>query len=94
MQNNNAIHDDSFRPARNGHALASLILGLISIIAWIIPLFGIPIAIIGIIMGVMGRKSSKKGMATAGLVLSIIFLLASIANAGLGAYLYMNMLEY
>ncbi len=58
-------------------AVASLVLGIISVvIAVIFPVvgwIGIIVGIIGIILGVLGRKDpEKKGMATAGMVLSII----------------------
>ena len=62
-------------------AIASLILGIISLI---LSFFGLGIisvftAIIGIILGVLGRKDpEKKGMATAGLVCSIIALVLGI----------------
>lgn len=69
-----------------GKALASLILGLFSIIAWIIPLFGLPVTVVGLIMGILGRKSTRKRMAIAGIILSIIFLIATVVNASLGAY--------
>jgi hypothetical protein len=37
-------------------------------------------------MGVVGRKSTKKNMATAGLILSIVGLVATIVNSSIGAY--------
>ena len=39
-------------------ALVGFILGLVSIIAWIIPLFGYPIGICGIVFSAKGLKSS------------------------------------
>ena len=73
-------------PARDpkGQAVASLVLGLVGIIAWVIPLFGYPVCIIGMIMGGMGIKSSKRGLAVAGLVLCILFLVATLINSILG----------
>lgn len=56
----------------NGKATASLVLGIISMIAWIIPLIGYPVSIVGLIMGFIGLKSEKRGFGTAGLILSII----------------------
>ena len=71
---------------RNGAATAGLVLGIIAVIAWIIPLFGAPISIVGLVQSVRGQKSLNKGKATAGLVLNIIGLVATIINATIGAY--------
>lgn len=67
------------------HALTGFILGLISILAWFIPLIGYPVTICGIVFSVKGLKSNKKGLATAGLILSILFLVVTIINSFLGA---------
>ena len=62
-------------------AIASLVLGIVSLV---LSFFGLGIisvftAIVGIILGVLGRKDpEKKGMATAGLVCSIIALVLGI----------------
>ena len=59
----------------NGLAVASLVLGIVSIVFSFIGLsipFGLIIGIVGIILGVMAKKKNPSGMATAGLVLSII----------------------
>lgn len=62
-------------------AIASLILGIISLV---LSFFGLGMvsvftAIIGIILGILGRKDpEKKGMATAGLVCSIIALVIGV----------------
>lgn len=61
-----------------GKATTSLVLGLVGIVAWLVPLLGVIITVMGIITGVTGRKSTKRGQATAGLVLSIIFLAVSV----------------
>ena len=59
-------------------AVASLVLGIISLVIGIfssglLGWLGAILAVIGIILGALGRKDpAKKGMATAGLVCSII----------------------
>ena len=70
-----------------GKAIASLVLGLVGLFAWLLPVLGLPITIVGLIMGVLGMKSDNRGMAVAGVVLNIIFLLACIINASIGAYM-------
>ena len=71
----------------NGKATASLVLGIISLITWLLPLFGFPVAIVGVVMGFYGMKSEKKNRGVAGLVLSIIGLVCTVANAAIGAYM-------
>jgi hypothetical protein len=69
-----------------GIAIASLVLGISGLLAWLLPIAGFPVTVIGLITGVIGQKSSKKKMAIAGLVLSIIGLVATIVNSAIGAY--------
>lgn len=65
-----------------GQAVTSLVLGIISIVFTFIPCFGfvaIVTGIIGLIMGILGRKSvSRHGMAVTGIVLSAISLGLSV----------------
>ena len=68
-------------------ATSSLVLGIIGMIAWLLPIAGLPITIVGLVHGIHGQKSSQKGKATAGLVLSIIGLVLTVINAALGALL-------
>ena len=68
-------------------AIISLVLGILNLCAWFVPFCGGPLAIVGIILGVLGLNSSRKGLAIAGIVLSGIALLLSIINAAFGAYL-------
>ena len=79
----NAINNDS----KSTKAMTGFVLGLISIIAWIIPLIGYPITILGIIFSALGLNSKNKGKAIAGLILSIIFLILTFINSALGAIL-------
>lgn len=78
----------------NGKAVASLVLGIVSLVCIFFgygALLGIVLGVVGIILGVMARKEAPSGMATAGLVLSIIAIvlcvitfLACIICAGIG----------
>lgn len=68
-------------------AIISLIAGLISLVAWLLPVCGLPVALTGLILGIVGRDSSRRGMAIAGIVTSIIGLVLVIGSAAFGAYL-------
>lgn len=70
----------------NKNAIRGFVLGIISVIAWIIPLFGYPVTICGIVFSAKGLNiKTNKGLAIAGLVLSIIFLIFTIINSIVGA---------
>ena len=71
----------------NNRAVASLVLGLVSIVTWLFPIAGYITTILAIVFATKGRHSEKKGMATAGLVLGIIFLVVTLLNSILGAVL-------
>ena len=61
--------------------IAALILGIISLIICWIPVWnwaGLVMAIAGIVLGALGKKSAKPGPATAGLVLSILGVVFSV----------------
>jgi len=75
------------KKANFGLAIASLILGIFSLLAWLFPICGLPISVIALIFGVISLNSSKRGLAIAGIVLSGIGLILTIANAAIGAYL-------
>ena len=71
----------------SNRAVASLMLGLVSIVTWLFPIAGYITTILAIVFATKGRHSEKKGMATAGLVLGIIFLVVTLLNSILGAVL-------
>jgi len=70
----------------NKYANISLIFGIIGSIAWFIPIFGLPITIIGLVFGIRGQKTKNHNIAVIGLILSVIGLVASIINFAIGAY--------
>ena len=78
----------------NGKAIAGMVLGIIGLIAWLIPLFGLPINVVGLVMGSLGLKSENKRMAKAGVITSSIGLILTIINGVLGALIrlkYINL---
>ncbi len=72
---------------KQGKPVTALVLGIIGMIAWIIPIIGLPIQITGLVFGIKARNSSKKGIAIAAIVLCIIGLVLTIINGSIGAYL-------
>ena len=74
-----------------GICVASLVLGLVGIIAWILPLVGYPVLITGLVLWVKGlKRKGGKGMAVAGIVLCCIFLVFTLINSIAGAMMAVN----
>lgn len=61
-------------PAKNKHAVISFVFSLISIVFSPVILF----QIVGIVLGIMGIKSQKKGLSIAGIVINSIMLIVGI----------------
>lgn len=77
------------------NATAGFILGLCSILAWLIPLFGYPVCICGIIFSAKGLKSQiNKSKAITGLVLSIVFLVFTFFNSLIGFFIGLEAFDY
>ena len=66
-------------------ATTSLILGFVSTIGVILPLCCLPINLAGLIAGIVGRHSPRKGLVVSGIVINSIGLIASITIGILGA---------
>ncbi|HZW02913.1 MAG TPA: DUF4190 domain-containing protein [Anaerolineaceae bacterium] len=83
-------------PNRQGFAIASLVVGILNLCFWIIPICGGPTAVIGLILGYLGLKSTARGMAIAGIVLSAIALILAIINGIAGIFLLndLNLNQY
>lgn len=69
-----------------GLGIAALVLGIVGLLAWIIPIIGLPVGVVALILGIMGLMKSNKGMSIAGIVLGIICLVLTIINGAIGAY--------
>lgn len=72
---------------KKGLAVAGLVLGIVNLCSWFVPICGGPLAIVGIVLSVLGLKSSKRTLAIVGIVLSGLGLIATIVNAAAGAYI-------
>lgn len=85
----NVTPNELNKPDKN--ATVGFVLGLVSIIAWIIPLFGYPVTICGIVFSAKGFNSTKnKNKAIVGLVLSIVFIILTLINSILGALISLD----
>lgn len=60
-------------PTKDGYSVASLVISLVGLFTCCC---GLPINIVSLIFGIIGTKSTKKGMAIAGIVISVICLVA------------------
>ena len=81
--------EETEAPAPSGKATASMICGILSLVAVCFtgPLV-IPVAIAGLVLGLLSKTAANKGFAIAGIVTSAIALILSvIATAGL-AFLF------
>ncbi|QNM04748.1 zinc-ribbon domain-containing protein [Qiania dongpingensis] len=74
----NTYKKDGGEEGHTGLAIASLVLGIIGTCCCCLPLLCIPIGIVGLIFGIIGMKSSSRGLAIAGLVLSSIALVLGV----------------
>ena len=68
------------KPERGGGtAIAALVLGILSAVSCCLPYFSIPLSLAGIVCGALGLKSSRRSMAVAALIVSIVFLVLGVA---------------
>lgn len=76
MDNNNMYQQSNDnKPANNNKATASLVLGIISLVCIFFgysTIVGIITGVIGLVLGIQAKKETPSGMATAGIVLSVI----------------------
>lgn len=83
-----ALEPDFGTNNQGGKAIASLVLGIFGLIGWCLPILGVPITVVGLVLGFVAQKCARyQGMAIAGIVLNTIGLVLSVANAAIGAYL-------
>lgn len=66
----------------------ALVAGVLSLCAWFLPFCGVPITLTGLILGILGRKSTYHNVVIAAVALCVLGLIASIANGAYGAYMF------
>lgn len=71
----------------SGFAIASLVLGIISLVIWCLWMISIPCSILALIFGILAVKKPGKGMAIAGIITGSIALAIWIF-AFCGAFMY------
>lgn len=67
-------------------ATTALVLSIIGLVAWIIPLLGLPITVIGLILSIKRLESDRK-KAIFALVLSIVGLILTVVSFSIGSYI-------
>lgn len=78
------------RKKKNPGAWPSLILGIFGSIGWIVPVIGLPITVVGTVLGAMGmgKKREYRGVSIAGFVVNLVFLMAAIAKGIVDIVIY------
>ena len=78
----------------NDSGWASFILGIISSLAWLIPLIGLPITVVGTALGAIGIGNPRdRGFSIAGMIMNIVFLGAAITKGVMECIFYYKKLR-
>ncbi len=86
--NNTQSANQTPKNESKGLAVASMVLGIISLLMWCVMYISIPCAILAIIFGAVARKKAGRGMAIAGLVLGIISFVIMVITIVLGVSIF------
>jgi len=65
-------------------------LGIASLIFWLLPILGLPVAVAALVVGGLALRTSRRKLGGWGLVLGAIGLVLSVANFVWGAYLALH----
>ncbi len=74
-------------PGINRTARSSILCGIMMLAGWILPLFGIPLGVAGLVMGITGLSSHRRDLARAGIFLNGLGLSLAALNMFLAFYL-------
>lgn len=97
--NENIYSQYPIKKKRNGMAIASMILGIVSLVTCCLIYVSVPCAILSIVLGAVALRKSKNAMAVAGIILGAISIAIAIMVfilivVGIIAYLETNGIEY
>ncbi len=68
----------------------SVKIGIVMLVAWIIPLFGIILAVTGLVAGIASVPSSRRDLARAGIFLNSLGLGLSLLNLTVSIYFLLS----
>ncbi len=72
-------------------AITSLVIGVFNLCAWVLPICGIPLGMLGVVFGYFGLKEPEvKTLAMIGIALSAIGLILACVNSFFGALISTN----
>ena len=78
------------RAGREGFAVASLVLGIVSVAIFCVVYVSIPAAIIAIVLGAIGLKSTKRGAAITGMICGVVAITLGVLAAAAVAALVLG----
>ena len=78
-QNVNNVETNAVENKKKNFSIAALVLGIVALVLSCIWYISIPCAILAIIFGILGLKSSKRGMSIAGITTGAIGMFICIA---------------
>lgn len=71
-----------------GKAVASLLLGIVGLFAWVVPCMGLPVTIIGLVLGIVDRNGPGRRVAIIGIILCSIGLAIVLTEMSDFLFLY------
>ncbi len=90
----NVVNENQVQKDRKGLSIAALVLGIFALILSCTVFVSLIFGLIAIILGVLGLKSSKRGMSIAGIVTGAIGMVIAVVMAfvwiSLGVYIFNN----
>lgn len=90
----NVVNQNPVQKDRKGFSIAALVLGILALILSCTVFVSLIFGLIAIIVGVLGLKSSKRGMSIAGIVTGAIGMVIAVVMAfvwiSLGVYIFNN----